>query len=229
MTDELVSVQGAPGGLPGTLADQGYPLPPGLSYDAWKDAGLSLHFMHRNINWWIGDWLVYGRTYYDQDAYQAAALWIQDMLGRKADTVDQCLWVASRFPPPTRNGGLSWSHHRAVLLAGLDDPGVRAGLLETARADSLNVEELSDLANQRRVSIDATVQAARTAAGTPVPEPARRAPWLPTPDDLKPESRQACAEYAARARVAPYAAERIWALALYWAGARDAFATWQDD
>ena len=229
MTAELVSVQGAPGGLPGTLSSQGYTLPPGLPYEEWQRAGLSLRFMANNINWWVGDWLLYGRERYGQDAYQATCNELTALLGREADTLGQCAWVASRFPPAARVPALSWSHHRAVLFDDLPADEGRALLAQAARPENAwPVAVLAERARERATAIDAGARrVAPGAAGAAdgVPE---REPWLPGPDDLTPEARQACALYARRVRVPPAAAERVWAVALYWSGQRDAFVRWEE-
>ncbi len=228
MVADLVAVTGAPGGLPGTLAEQAYTLPPGLSYAEWEAAGVSLRFMHKNINWWVGDWLVYGEAAYGQEAYQACLDGLAALLGREAESVGQCAWVAARFPPAARQAGLSWSHHRAVLLDNLAPEAGRA-LLADAAANAWTVAELSAQAAGYAAAIDGAVQPGTngTADGGAVAEGAP-GPWLPTPDDLTEEARAACVQYAARLRVAPDAAGRIWCAALYWAGQQVAFTRWEE-
>lgn len=230
VTAELVSVESA-AGLPGTLADRGYALPPGLPYEDWERAGLSLRFMHRNINWWVGDWLAYGEREYGERAYQATLDNLAQLMGREADTLGQCAWVASRFPPPTRVDNLSWSHHRAVLLAGLT-PEVGGALLTDAVANRWTVAELADQAAAMAVTIEAqaaggsSVPAGGTDTdGDELPE-VQAGPWYPTVDDLTPEARQAMTQAAARHKVQPLAAQRLWVAALYWAEARDCFTVW---
>lgn len=106
----------SPSGLPGKLTSQSYILPPSLTYEQWESAGWALQAMHSGIQFWIGDWLLYGERRFDQQAYQA----VQDQMGRGDNSLRQAVWVAERFEPKRRQPALTWTHHR--LCAHLDEP-----------------------------------------------------------------------------------------------------------
>ena len=52
--------------LDGILTDKGWTLPPDLTVDAWSAAGTTLGRLERAIQWWIGDWWIYGEHHYGE-------------------------------------------------------------------------------------------------------------------------------------------------------------------
>jgi hypothetical protein len=77
--------------------------------EEWLDAGRLLTGMESSLNWWIGDWLVFGEHTYGQKYSQAEAV-----TKHRQDYLKACNFVSSKVPAQNRIGGLSWSHHREV-------------------------------------------------------------------------------------------------------------------
>lgn len=205
------------GPMPGVRSDNGYRLPPGLSFARWEGIGATLQQMHKSINWWIGDWLRYGEDNYGEDAYQAVKL----ATGRGDESLSQVTWVASRFPAGTRVPELSWSHHRAVLL---DDLPITEShkLLEAVKAEPVPVRELIDRARTRREQLRGravTADGACAAESEPLI-------WTPAEADLTDEARAALEAHApgGRHRLG-YVSGFI--RALLWADQQDAFKEWK--
>ena len=82
-------------------------LPPDLSYDDWAAMGHTLTAMGGSIPWWTGDFMLYGESKFGDKA----AEWVDP---KAAQTLMNCAWVASRFPPSRRRESLSFSHHAEV-------------------------------------------------------------------------------------------------------------------
>lgn len=134
--------------LPGTLSIVGYDLPGNLDFDRWRSIGSTLQSIHRAINWWVGDWLLYGERHFGDEAYQAVRDQITEILGRSDESIRQAIWVAQQFPPDQRRRDLRWSHHREVLIAKLPRDE-RYALLDVAVTEKLSTRDLGDLARRR--------------------------------------------------------------------------------
>ena len=96
-------------GLPGVLSATGYALPPDLAFADWRDAGRRLRAMDGAIQWWVGDWLMYGeRTY---GGRYAEALEATDYSYK---TLRNSAYVSSHVDLSRRRDMLSHSHHAEI-------------------------------------------------------------------------------------------------------------------
>lgn len=103
------------------------------SYADWASIGAFLQQCEKSIAWWVGDWLVYGETNFDEKVYQAV-----EATGLEAETIKQYAWVAENVPARNRVAELSFSHHRAVA----DVTEVKQVMwLKRAVRDELNVKD----------------------------------------------------------------------------------------
>ena len=84
-------------------------LSPTLSYEEWENVGVALATMDGNIEWWIGDYFVFGEAAYGEKWAQATA-----KFGRPESTLQGYMYVASRFPQNLRRRNLPWWAHREV-------------------------------------------------------------------------------------------------------------------
>lgn len=84
--------------------------------EEWLDAGRLLTGMESSLNWWIGDWLVFGEHTYGQKYSQAEAV-----TQHRQDYLKACNFVSSKVPAGNRIHGLSWSHHREVAALSTAD------------------------------------------------------------------------------------------------------------
>ena len=89
-------------------------LSPTLSYEEWENVGKALATMDGNIEWWIGDYFVFGEAAYGEKWAQATA-----KFGRPESTLQGYMYVASRFPQTLRRRNLPWWAHREVAALGV--------------------------------------------------------------------------------------------------------------
>ena len=114
-------------GLTGSFIDNYYSLPDNVEWDDWVKAGAVLQTIHKNINFWIGDWILFGESHFPETYSQAILL-----TGKSDATLRNCAWVASIFPPEQRRD-LSFTHHFEV--AGMDNVQDRDHLLDKAEEE----------------------------------------------------------------------------------------------
>ncbi|MCK7624223.1 LmbU family transcriptional regulator [Streptomyces sp. RS10V-4] len=81
-------------------------LPSGITLNDWQRIGKQLYVAADSSAWWLGDWLIYGRSAYP-DRYQRAVEETQ----LDYQTLRNYAWVARRFSPLRRRSALSFQHH----------------------------------------------------------------------------------------------------------------------
>lgn len=108
---------------------------PEPTFQEWEEQGTNLANGHRQINWMIGDWLVYGIEQFGAEAQTLAC----DKFGRTPSELKKALDVAKRFPLEQRRPELSFTHyqHLATLPEGQATP-----LIETAVQEGLTAKDL---------------------------------------------------------------------------------------
>ncbi len=82
---------------------------PRLSFEDWRDLGARLGIHATASNWWLGDWLVFGRAKYDRRYRRAIAV-----TGLDYQTLRNYAMVARRFDMSRRRQTLSFQHHAEV-------------------------------------------------------------------------------------------------------------------
>jgi hypothetical protein len=108
--------------------------PDDLDQASWMAVGKRLGSLSRTTNWWLGDWLRYGTEKWGAK-YRTAS----KITGYDRHSLENMVYVASRFELSLRRENLSWSHH--ALVAGLD-PAAQAHWLDMAAERRLSVSEL---------------------------------------------------------------------------------------
>lgn len=81
-------------------------LPPAMPLDEWQSIGSRISGAADSSAWWLGDWLIYGRTAYP-DRYRTA---VEETL-LDYQTLRNYAWVARRYVPRRRRPTLSFQHH----------------------------------------------------------------------------------------------------------------------
>jgi hypothetical protein len=89
-------------------------LPGELPLELWKRIGEHIHLIAESSAWWIGDWLLFGRSKYP-DRYRRAI----EETSLDYQTLRNYAWVAGRFAVSRRRDRLSFQHH--VEVAALAD------------------------------------------------------------------------------------------------------------
>ncbi len=108
--------------------------PEGIDRAAWISAGTRLGGYSRSSNWWVGDWLRYGTSRWGEKYVVAAKI-----TGYDPHSLENMVYVASRFDISLRRENLSWSHH--FLVAGLG-PEEQTHWLDVATERHLSVNDL---------------------------------------------------------------------------------------
>jgi len=89
-------------------------LPPNLTYDQWDRIGRQLQLAGLAIQWWIGDWLIYGEHKWREKYINAV-----QVTGRSEQTLMNYQYVAKAITPSRRREKLEFSVHAEV--ASLDE------------------------------------------------------------------------------------------------------------
>jgi hypothetical protein len=87
----------------------GLNLPPNLTFDQWDRIGRQLQLADIAIQWWIGDWLVYGEHRWGDKYAQAI-----EVTGRREQTLKNYHFVASSIEKSRRRYELNYSIHAEV-------------------------------------------------------------------------------------------------------------------
>jgi hypothetical protein len=127
--------------------------PEGIDREAWIATGTRLGGYSRSSNWWVGDWLRYGTARWGEKYVVAARI-----TGYDPHSLENMVYVASRFDISLRREKLSWSHH--FLVAGLE-PEEQANWLDVATERHLSVNDL-------RIELRAARRGVKTAPETVV-------------------------------------------------------------
>jgi hypothetical protein len=80
-----------------------------LSFDEWELAGQRISGIVDSSCWWLGDWLVYGKSQY-ADRYQRGI----EAVGLQYQTLRNYAWVSRRFPFSRRRAALTFQHHSEI-------------------------------------------------------------------------------------------------------------------
>jgi hypothetical protein len=117
-------------------------LPDELTVEAWAELGTQLRTAHNSTAWWLGDWLVYAGTKYQDDPEQRASVNRHlAELGFEHETIDRYRRVCALFPPTLRHEALSWSHHAEVASLDLEEA---CDLLIAAKEDGWSCRRLRE-------------------------------------------------------------------------------------
>jgi hypothetical protein len=128
----------------------GWMPPDGMNRPAWRSAGIRLGGLSRSSNWWVGDWLRYGAAKWGEKYVVAARI-----TGYDPHSLENMVYVASRFDISLRRENLSWSHHFVVAALGREEQGY---WLDLATEGHLSVNDL-------RIELRAVQRSAKAARG----------------------------------------------------------------
>jgi len=105
-----------------------------MSFPEWLAAGRRLGAIGRGCQWWIGDWIRYGKAKFGERYTQASKV-----TGYDNQTLMNMVYVASRFEISRRREDLSWSHHETVASL---EPEEQDRWLDLAVTQRLTVSDL---------------------------------------------------------------------------------------
>lgn len=124
------------------MSGVGLQIPAGLSFEDWAKAGRQLSGIVDSSAWWLGDWLVFGKTTYS-DCYQLA---IQGA-GLRYQTLRNYAWVARRFDLSRRRAKLTFQHHAEVASLPVEE---QDRLLDQAERELWTTKQLRNAIRQGR-------------------------------------------------------------------------------
>src|SRR4051794_7450706 len=107
---------------------------PLLEFEAWREFGVKLGAYGNATQWWLGDWLVFGRMKYGRRYKDAIAA-----TGLDYQTLRNYAMVARRFDASRRRADLTFQHHATVCALTDDEQG---RWLERAAAEGWSRNEL---------------------------------------------------------------------------------------
>jgi hypothetical protein len=123
------------------------------SFAEWVEAGRFIQNAERAVQFWIGDWLIYGEKTYGKAHYQQAIA----ETGLSYQTLRDYKWVASAVPAQLRTEKLGFHHHRQVADLPLE---TQARLLTQAQEEAWPLVKLK----QEKFRLQRPVLPAATAA-----------------------------------------------------------------
>ena len=116
--------------------------------DEWDQAGDMLCQAHGALQWWIGDWLLYGEGRPEWgDKYAEAC----ERFGKEEATLKDYKTIANSVKLLVRTNNLSWAHHRAVAPF---TPKDQKKWLKKAEKDGWSVGELKRKIRQEQKDRD---------------------------------------------------------------------------
>lgn len=134
---------------------------PKLSYERWEALGATLATFAKGIQWYVGDWLIYGEIRF-ADRYTQA----MDSTGMEYQTLANWTHVARCVPPIVRRPELSWSHHAEVASL---EPLQQVEYLNQAVLEKLSVVDLRYRVRGGTVTGEMGQPASSLPAGAPAP------------------------------------------------------------
>lgn len=103
-----------------TLLTNGLQFAGVVPFDEWQKRGQEINTVinvyNSHIQWWLGDWIIYGERHY-KDKYSQALDSTMYALG----TLRNCVWVCRNVKLENRNQNLSFQHHYEVAALPYDE------------------------------------------------------------------------------------------------------------
>lgn len=121
-------------------------LPSRLAFDQWERIGRQLQLANLAIQWWIGDWLLYGEHRWREKYAQAV-----QQFGKAEQTLMNYQFVAKAISPSRRRETVDFSTHAEV--AGLDEEDQERILSKAAKEGSTRKQVRREAEKARRAKL----------------------------------------------------------------------------
>lgn len=121
-------------------------IPEGATFEDWQDVGRRLFARSKVVNWWIGDWWVFGEHRYGDRAKAAA----EGLFGREFQTLMNLGSVAKAFETSRRREVVPFTAYAEVASLPAQDADA---LIERAAAEGLATRAVRQLARLRRIDL----------------------------------------------------------------------------
>ncbi len=107
--------------------------------------------MSNSSNWWLGDWVRWGKHHYGDETFEIAS----KITGYDQQTLRNFAWVATRYDYSRRRENVTWSHHAELARLDGDD---QDRLLDEVAKRNLSVRQLrTRVRRQHQVAVAAAV------------------------------------------------------------------------
>jgi hypothetical protein len=126
--------------------ENGLVIDEGTSFEEWENIGRSLQVVYGAIQWWVGDWILFGLEHYGEMYSQALS---ETNYAYKSLTTMKSVSDIFRFPLRRKN--LSWSHHKAVMY---ENPEKRDYWLDYAEKNKISCENIVKEINAAKLKED---------------------------------------------------------------------------
>lgn len=121
-------------------------LPVQMSFDDWLGVGAQLNEMEQSVQWWVGDWLIYGEATFAEKLAKAA-----ELTGYSIDRLKEARKVSAAYPADTRSENLGWTHYRAAVQL---PPEQRANVIRQAEEQGWTTKDTRYAVTRVAVGID---------------------------------------------------------------------------
>jgi len=108
---------------------------PSLTFNEWKEAGRFLKQVEGSVQFWVGDWLNFGKKKYERGKYEEAVI----ELGYEYGTLRDFSYVSDNVELSLRKDNLGFRHHAEVAPLPKEE---QEQWLEKAEQEKLSVREL---------------------------------------------------------------------------------------
>lgn len=113
-----------------------------IEFAVYEAVGKNIQLASRAVNWWIGDWILYGDHQYGEMYAQAV-----ELTGRTTKTLENIVSVCRIVKPEERRAGLSFSCHANVTSL---PPNERRAMLDKAEQETLSSGEIRGLVRESK-------------------------------------------------------------------------------
>jgi N6-adenosine-specific RNA methylase IME4 len=120
-------------------------LPETTTIEEWAAMGRALAKLDKGVQWWIGDWWIFGGHAYGE----RAAVVAQGIFNRSFGGCRNAGVVARAFKASRRRDALPWSHHAEV--AGLE-PDIADTILDDAETNDWSSRDVRAVASQMKAA-----------------------------------------------------------------------------
>lgn len=115
---------------------------PTMKMTEWLKLGVLLLAVGRNINWWVGDWLLFGEHRYGDQYAQGVSL-----LQLDENTLRQWAWTCKVFPPEKRRWDVPFSQYHNMARVAQIAPQQADAFMDVVQEKGLTVSETRSMVN----------------------------------------------------------------------------------
>lgn len=108
-------------GIAGAITETSLEIAGDVSFDRWEALGAYFGRVKKGLDWWIGDWMLFGESTYGEDSAQAVESTtaerydvVEATTGIAHQTLKNLVWICRSVPPSRRRAELPVAVHAEV-------------------------------------------------------------------------------------------------------------------